>query len=62
MKLQIGWFGHPVYSTDGDYPSIMRKLVDKRSKEEGRVKSRLPKFTSKEIEEIRGTYTRKHNN
>ena len=32
----------------------MRELVDKRSREEGRSKSRLPVFTQEEIEEIRG--------
>lgn len=52
--MQFGWFGHPVYSKDGDYPPIMRELVDKRSKEEGRQRSRLPVFTKAEIEEIRG--------
>ncbi|XKL62729.1 hypothetical protein PGB90_002562 [Kerria lacca] len=54
-QFEFGWFGHPVYSKDGDYPPIMRELVDKRSKEEGRQRSRLPVFTKAEIEEIRGT-------
>lgn len=53
---QFGWFGHPVYSKTGDYPPIMRELVDKRSQEEGRTRSRLPTFTPEEIEEIRGAY------
>ncbi|XP_065212470.1 myrosinase 1-like [Planococcus citri] len=55
-QFELGWFGHPIYSKAGNYPPIMRELVDKRSKEEGRMRSRLPTFTPEEIEEIKGTY------
>jgi len=53
MFLQIGWFSHPIYK--GDYPSIMREWVDKKSKEEGRPWSTLPTFTEDEIKLIKGT-------
>jgi len=40
----------------GDYPPIMRKWVDKKSKEEGRPWSTLPSFTEDEIKLIKGAY------
>ncbi|KAF6215548.1 hypothetical protein GE061_010304 [Apolygus lucorum] len=52
-QFSYGWFAHPVFR--GDYPPVMRELVDKNSKEEGRTVSRLPYFTEEEIKEINGT-------
>uniref|UniRef100_A0A8D8CG53 Lactase-phlorizin hydrolase n=2 Tax=Culex pipiens TaxID=7175 RepID=A0A8D8CG53_CULPI len=43
--LQLGWFAHPIFSTNGDYPQIMKD----------RVGSRLPKFSDEEIASIRGS-------
>lgn len=51
----MGWFAHPIYSETGDYPAVMRKLIDENSEKEGKLKSKLPKFSPQEIEEIRGT-------
>ncbi|KAL1376185.1 hypothetical protein pipiens_004483 [Culex pipiens pipiens] len=45
MQFNLGWFAHPIFSTDGDYPQIMRD----------RVGSRLPKFSDEEIASIRGS-------
>jgi hypothetical protein len=42
FEFQHGWFAFPVFF--GDYPSIMRDIIDKRSEEEGRNSSRLPTF------------------
>lgn len=53
--LQIGWFGHPIFSKRGNYPQIMIDRIAALSKEQGFTKSRLPKFTREEILRIRGT-------
>ncbi|KAK3911827.1 Myrosinase 1, partial [Frankliniella fusca] len=55
QQFQLGWFAHPVYSKDGDYPPIMRQFVDNASKSQGLARSRLPAFTEDEIKEIRGS-------
>ena len=52
LQFYIGWFYHPIFSEQGDYPKVMREYIDKRSDSE---KSRLPKFTPEEIERIKGT-------
>ncbi|XP_049837975.1 myrosinase 1-like [Schistocerca gregaria] len=51
----VGIFAHPIYSQDGDYPGVVRQLVDANSEAEGRPRSRLPTFTQEEIEYIRGS-------
>ncbi|KAK7580156.1 hypothetical protein V9T40_000785 [Parthenolecanium corni] len=56
MLFRFGWFAHPIYSNEGDYPEIMRQTVDKNSDKEGRNWSRLPKFTADEIEAIKGSF------
>jgi hypothetical protein len=50
----LGWFAHPVYSEDGDYPAVMKEYVAKHSSEEGLETSRLPQFTTEEINMIKG--------
>lgn len=53
-KFQNGWIAHPIYSQKGDYPSIMREIIDENSNKEGRRRSRLPRFTEEEIKFING--------
>jgi beta-glucosidase/6-phospho-beta-glucosidase/beta-galactosidase len=40
----------------GNYPQVMIDRIGERSEKEGFNKSRLPEFTSQEIEDIKGTY------
>ena len=44
----MGIFANPIYSKDGDYPELVRNIVNKNSKKDGEIKSRLPKFTMEE--------------
>ncbi|KAG8247899.1 hypothetical protein J6590_051199 [Homalodisca vitripennis] len=54
-QFQLGIFAHPIFSSDGDYPAVVRELVDKNSNLENRNSSRLPSFTAQEIEELKGS-------
>ncbi|KAJ8044360.1 Lactase-phlorizin hydrolase [Holothuria leucospilota] len=47
QQFSLGWFASPVFKT-GDYPEIMRKKVDAKSKARGLEKSRLPHFTEEQ--------------
>ena len=51
IEFQLGWFAHPIF-VDGDYPSVMRHQVDKKSKDLD--ESRLPHFTDDEKQLIKG--------
>ncbi|XP_047003852.1 myrosinase 1-like [Schistocerca americana] len=54
-QFEVGIYAHPIFSEEGDYPSVMRQRVDANSAAEGRPRSRLPSFTSEEVAYIRGT-------
>ncbi|XP_069695524.1 myrosinase 1-like isoform X1 [Periplaneta americana] len=56
LQFSIGWVLHPICSSAGDYPPLMKEWMAKRSKEEGYTRSRLPSFTLEEIEMIKGSY------
>lgn len=56
MQFVLGLFANPVYSSDGDYPAIVRKQVDKLSGAEGYYRSRLRNFTPEERQSIKGAY------
>lgn len=53
--LKVGWYAHPVYSEEGNYPPELIKLVDEKSRQQNYSRSRLPKFTTDEVEYIKGT-------
>lgn len=53
IQFELGWFAHPIL-LNGDYPQVMKNQVDKKSREQGLEKSRLPKFTDDEKRVIQG--------
>lgn len=53
--MQWGIFAHPIYSKEGDFPSILKEKVSAKSASQGFPRSRLPELTNEEIEYIKGT-------
>ncbi|KAK9721944.1 Collagen triple helix repeat (20 copies) [Popillia japonica] len=55
LQTRLGWYTHPIFSEEGDYPQVMRDHIDELSEREGYSKSRLPKFTEEEVQLVKGT-------
>ncbi|XP_018320216.1 myrosinase 1 [Agrilus planipennis] len=55
MQMYFGWWAHPIFSSQGDYPPVMKTFVARKSAAQGYRRSRLPEFTPEEIEYIKGT-------
>ncbi|KAF6215120.1 hypothetical protein GE061_009869 [Apolygus lucorum] len=53
FQFTFGWFAHPTFY--GDYHPLMRQMIDRNSRQEGRNVSRLPTFTSEEMTELAGS-------
>jgi len=54
LNPQLGIYAHPIFSAEGDYPSVVKERIDANSQAEGFTTSRLPKFTSEEVNFIKG--------
>lgn len=55
IQMRFGWWAHPIYSKEGDYPDVFKNRIEKNSKEERFPRSRLKPFTPEEVQYIRGT-------
>ena len=54
LNPQLGIYANPIFTEEGDYPSVVKERIDANSKAEGFTTSRLPKFTSEEVNFIKG--------
>nr|CRL08768.1 Beta-glucosidase 1 [Zygaena filipendulae] len=55
LQMHLGFYAHPIFSKNGDYPSMVRERIDKMSSHQGYSRSRLPKYTASERNSIRGS-------
>ncbi|XP_077295467.1 myrosinase 1-like [Arctopsyche grandis] len=55
MQFLIGWQAHAIFSSEGDYPKVLKDAVLNRSLDQGYASSRLPTFTEKEIDYVKGS-------
>jgi len=54
LHFKLGWFAHPIFSADGDYPAVMKEYIARHSAEEGYPESRLPVFGQQWVDYIKG--------
>jgi hypothetical protein len=45
-----------MYSTTGDFPTVMKEWIAKKCEEEGYSRSRLPSFTNEESGMVKGEF------
>ncbi|CAH2104423.1 unnamed protein product [Euphydryas editha] len=54
-QFKWGIYANPIFSKKGDFPEVIKQRVAVKSMIQGFPRSRLPEFTSKEVEFIKGT-------
>lgn len=55
-QLECGLYAHPIFV--GDWPPVIKALLEIKSREEGRSTSRLPTFTADELQMLKGIVKR----
>lgn len=55
MQFHIGFVAHPIFSTNGNYPPLLKSIIANNSMYEGCSESRLPTFSKQWIDRIRGS-------
>lgn len=56
LYLQVGIYTHPIFHSEGNYPSLVLERVANRSKSEGLFRSRLQPLSEEDVAYIKGTY------
>ncbi|XP_026755414.1 myrosinase 1-like [Galleria mellonella] len=54
-QMRVGIYAHPIFSKVGDYPPLVRNIIDGNSRQQNFTRSRLPVFSQDEIQEIKGS-------
>ncbi|KAF5305138.1 hypothetical protein FQA39_LY09400 [Lamprigera yunnana] len=54
-EFDFGIYTNPIFNKNGDYPKVVKDYIKRKSIQEGFSKSRLPTFTTEEIEMLRGS-------
>ena len=54
-EFDLGLFADPIFSSNGGYPQVMIDMIGKKSKAEGRHRSRLPVMTPAVRDYIKGS-------
>lgn len=55
QEYRLGWFAHPLFGKDGDYPKVMIDEIGAKSRLEGRAVSRLPQMNDEVKTFLRGS-------
>ncbi|XP_011867620.1 PREDICTED: myrosinase 1-like [Vollenhovia emeryi] len=55
FQFDCGWMAHPIFSTTGDYPAVMKTRIAENSKLDGFSRSILPEFSPEWVQYIKGT-------
>lgn len=55
QNFVLGWYAHPIFSQDGDYPPVMKEFINRASERQGLRRSRLPTFNATEIDMLKGS-------
>ncbi|CAG9784226.1 unnamed protein product [Diatraea saccharalis] len=55
LNYSWGQYAHPIFTESGDFPPIMKEKIAAKSEAQGFYRSRLPEFTSEELELVRGS-------
>ncbi|KAB0804171.1 hypothetical protein PPYR_01141 [Photinus pyralis] len=53
IQFEIDKYLHPIFTKKGDYPELLKRLVREESESEGYFRSRLPEFTTEEVEQLK---------
>ena len=53
FQFECGRFAHPIFSSEGDYPEIVKRKISEKSKLEGHARSKLPIFSDEWIQYIK---------
>ncbi|XP_012263240.2 myrosinase 1-like [Athalia rosae] len=54
-QFTFGWFAHPIFTEEGDYPQVMKNDIAQKSAQQGFLRSRLPKLDRYWVDLIRGS-------